>query len=78
MKWVGHEAWVTTPRNVYKILVAKPEGRESLGRRGRKWKNSIKLDIRKIGSDVVDRIHLHQVRECCVAFVSTAMNLLVP
>jgi hypothetical protein len=36
-------------RNVYKILVGKPEEKRSLGRRRHRCVNGIKMDISEIG-----------------------------
>jgi hypothetical protein len=36
-------------RNAYKILVGKPEEKRPLGRPRRRWKDTIKMDPRKIG-----------------------------
>jgi hypothetical protein len=36
-------------RNVYRVLVVKPEGKRSLGRPRRRWKDGIKMDLREIG-----------------------------
>jgi hypothetical protein len=36
-------------RNVYRVLVGKPEGRRPLGRPRRRWEDGIKLDLREIG-----------------------------
>jgi hypothetical protein len=36
-------------RNVYRILVRKPEGKTPLGRPRRRWENGIKMDLREIG-----------------------------
>jgi hypothetical protein len=36
-------------RNVYRILVGKPEGRRPLGRPRHRWVDNIKLDVRKTG-----------------------------
>jgi hypothetical protein len=35
-------------RNVYKILVGKPEGMRPLGRAKRRWGDNIRLDLREI------------------------------
>ena len=32
-------------RSVYRVLVAKREGKRSLGRLGRRWENDIKIDF---------------------------------
>jgi hypothetical protein len=36
-------------RNVYRILVGKPEGKRPLERSSRRWEDGIKMDIREIG-----------------------------
>jgi hypothetical protein len=36
-------------RNVYKVLVGKPEGKSPLGRPRRGWENGIRMDIRESG-----------------------------
>jgi hypothetical protein len=41
-------------RKVYKVLVAKPEGKRPLGRPRRRWENGIRMDLREIGlGDVI-------------------------
>jgi hypothetical protein len=65
-------------RNAYSILVGKPEGRRPLGRPRRRWKDSIGLDLRKIGFGDVDWIHLAQDKDRWRALVNTVMNLRVP
>jgi hypothetical protein len=41
-------------RNVYRLLVGKPEGKRLLGRPRRRWINNIKVDLLEIGVSVVD------------------------
>jgi hypothetical protein len=44
-------------RNVYSILMGKPEGKRPLGRHGRRWEDNIKMDLREIrwgGMDWID------------------------
>jgi hypothetical protein len=36
-------------RNVYRLLVGKPEGRRPLRRPRRRWVNEIKIDLSEIG-----------------------------
>jgi hypothetical protein len=36
-------------RNVYRVLVGKPEGKRSLERPRRRWEDGIKMDLREIG-----------------------------
>jgi hypothetical protein len=36
-------------RNVYRLLVGKPEGRRPLGRPRCRWRDNIKMDLLEIG-----------------------------
>jgi hypothetical protein len=36
-------------REVYKVLVRKPEGKRPLGRPRRRWEDGIRMDLREIG-----------------------------
>jgi hypothetical protein len=36
-------------RNVYRLLVGKPEGKRPLGRPRRRWVDNIKMDLLEIG-----------------------------
>jgi hypothetical protein len=45
---------------------------------GYRWEDIIKLNLREIGSEVVDWIHLAQDRDQLRAVVNTVMNLRVP
>jgi hypothetical protein len=65
-------------RNVYTILVGKPEGKTPLGRSRRRWEDNIKMDLKAIGWEGVEWIHLAQDRDKWRALVSTVMNLRVP
>jgi hypothetical protein len=35
-------------RNVYRVLVGKPEGKGPLGRPRRRWEDGIKIDLKEI------------------------------
>jgi hypothetical protein len=65
-------------RNAYRILVRKPEGKRPLGRPRRRWVDNIKMDLGKIGWDVVDSTDVAQGRDNWMALVNTVMNLRVP
>jgi hypothetical protein len=41
-------------RNVYRLLVGKPEGKRPLGRPRRRWIDNTKVDLLEIGLSVVD------------------------
>jgi hypothetical protein len=47
MKWEGHVAHMGEGRGVYRILVARPEGKRPLGRPRRRWEDNIKMDLRR-------------------------------
>jgi hypothetical protein len=42
MRWAGHIARMGEGRNVYRVLVGKPEGKRPLGRPRRRWEDGIK------------------------------------
>jgi hypothetical protein len=65
-------------RNVYRLLVGKPERKRSLGRPRRRWIENIKMDLLEIGLNVVDWIGLAQDRYSWRALVNSVMNLRVP
>jgi hypothetical protein len=58
MRWAGHVARMVEKRNVYRLLVGKPEGKRPLGRPRHRWINNIKMDLLEIGLNVVDWIGL--------------------
>jgi hypothetical protein len=78
MRWAGHVARIREKRNVYRLLVGKPEGKKPLGRPRRSWIGNIKMDLLKIGLSVVDWIGLAQDRYRWRALVNSVMNLRVP
>jgi hypothetical protein len=65
-------------RNVYRLLVGKPEGKRPLGRPRRRWIHNIKMDLLEIGLNVVDWIGLAQDRYSWRALTNSVMNLRVP
>jgi hypothetical protein len=65
-------------RSAYRILMKKPEGKRPLRRPKCGWVDNIKMELREIGWDGMDRIDLTQDREQWRALVNTLMNLRVP
>jgi hypothetical protein len=65
-------------RNVYRLLIGKPEGKIRLGRLRRRWMDTIKIDLGEIGWDGVDCISLAQDRDSWKALVDAVMNIHVP
>jgi hypothetical protein len=48
MRWVGHVERMGEKRDVYSLLVGKPEGKRPPGRRRRRWIDNIKMDLLEI------------------------------
>jgi hypothetical protein len=49
MRWAEHVALMGKGRGVYRILVARPEGKRPLGKPRRRWEDNIKMDLREMG-----------------------------
>jgi len=73
----GHVARMEEGRDVYRVLVGKPEGRRPLGRSRRRWEDNIRMDLREVGCGCVDWMELPQDRDRWRALVSAVMNLRV-
>jgi hypothetical protein len=65
-------------RNTYRILDGKPEVKRQLGRPRRRWEDKFKVEVKEIGSEGVDCIHLAQDRILWRVVLYTVMNFLVP
>jgi hypothetical protein len=77
MRWAGHVARMEEEKNVYKVLMGKPEGKRPLGRPRRRWEDGIGMDLRKIGWGSLEWIQLAQDRDRWRTLVNTVMNLRV-
>jgi hypothetical protein len=77
-RWAGHVARMKEKRNACRILVGKPEGNRPLGRPRRRWAENIKMDLRYIGWDGVDRTDIVHDRDQWRALVNRVLNLPVP
>jgi hypothetical protein len=62
-------------RNVYRLLVEKPEGKRPLGRPRCRWMDGPLLEV---GLNFLDWIGLAQDRDRWRALVNSVMNLRVP
>jgi hypothetical protein len=65
-------------RNIYRLLVGKPEGKRPPEKQKHRWINNIKVDLLEIGLGVLDWIGLAQDRYRWRALVNVVMNLWVP
>jgi hypothetical protein len=63
MRWVGHVALKVKLKNAYKLLVGKTDWKMPLGKPRRRWEDNIRMDLREIGWEIVNRIHLVQDRD---------------
>jgi len=78
MRWAGHVARMGERRGVYRVLVGKSEGKRPLGRPRRRWEDNIKMNLYKVGCEVMDWIELAQDRDRQRAHVNAVMNFRVP
>jgi hypothetical protein len=65
-------------RNVYRLLVGKPEGKRPLGRPRCRWVNNIRMDLGEVGWSDVDWNGLAKERNRWRAVVNSVLNLQVP
>jgi hypothetical protein len=65
-------------RDVYRVLVGKPEGKRPFGRPRCRWMNNIKIDLQEVGFGCIDWIELAQDTDRWQALVNAVMNLRVP
>jgi hypothetical protein len=49
MRWARHVARMEEERNVYRVLMGKPEGKRPLVRPSRRWEDGIRMDLTEIG-----------------------------
>jgi hypothetical protein len=51
-RWAGHVARMGEERNVYRVLMGKPQGKRPLERLRRRWKNGIRMDLGRLDGGV--------------------------
>jgi hypothetical protein len=54
MKWAGHVVRMGDMINAFKVLTGKPERKRPLGIPRRKWKDTIKMDLKELGWEDID------------------------
>jgi hypothetical protein len=62
MRWAGHIVRMWEKKNMYRLLVGKPEGKRPLGRPRCKWVDDIRMDLGEVGRGDVDSIGLAGIR----------------
>jgi hypothetical protein len=65
-------------RNMYKILVGKPEGKKPIRRPRCRWEHNIKINLKTTGLDGMDWIHVAQDGDQWQDLVNMVMNFQVP
>jgi hypothetical protein len=76
-RWTGHVARMWEKRNVYRLLVGKPEGKRPLGRPRRRWVDNIRMGLGEVGWVDVNWIGLAKDRNRWRAVVNSVLNLWV-
>jgi len=75
MRWAGLVARMGEIRNAYNISIGNPVGKRQLRRPRCKWEDNIEADVKKIGYDFVDWIHVARDMARRQACGNTVMNL---
>jgi len=63
MRWAGCVALMWERRDVYRVLVRKPEGKRLLWIPRRRWEDNIKMDLQEVGCRCMDCVQLAQDRD---------------
>jgi hypothetical protein len=63
VRWAGHMASMGEERNVYRVLVGKPEGKRPLERPRHIWKGGIRMNLREIGWGSVEWFQMAHDRD---------------
>jgi hypothetical protein len=58
MRWAGHVARLGKKRNMYRLVVEKPEEKRPLGRPRHRWVDNIRMDLGEVGLGDVDWLGL--------------------
>jgi hypothetical protein len=75
MRWVEHVVHMGERRDIYMLLVGKPEGKRPLGRSMQRGEDNIKMGLQEVGCGGMDWIKLSQDRDRRWALVKVVMNL---
>ena len=78
IRWAGHVARMREGRDVYRVLLGKPEGNRPLGRPRHRGVDNIRMDLQEVGCGYMDWIGLAQDRDRWRTLVSAVMNLRIP
>jgi hypothetical protein len=76
MRWVGYVARMQ--RDMYRVLVGKPEGKRLMGRPRCRWEDNVKMELQEVERGGMDWIQLAQGRDMWREPVKVVINLRVP
>jgi hypothetical protein len=62
-------------RGVYRVLVGKTDGKETVGRPRHRWEDNIKVDLQELECGFMDWIDPAQDRDRRQALVNAVVNL---
>jgi len=48
MRWAGHVTRMGERKDMYRVLVEKPEGKRPLGRSCRRWEDNTKMELQEV------------------------------
>jgi hypothetical protein len=74
IRWAGHVARKGEERNMYKVLMGKPEGNRPLDRPRNRLEDGIRMDLRETDWGSVEWNQLAQNKDRWRAVVNTVMN----
>jgi hypothetical protein len=79
MRWAGHVARMgEEKKNVYRLLVVKPERKRPLERPRRRWVDNIRMNLGEVGWGDVNWIGLAQDSNRWRSVANSVLNLRVP
>jgi ribosome biogenesis protein Nip4 len=78
MRWTGHAACMEVTGKYIQNFSQKPEGRVPCRRSSHRWEDNIRMDLRGMGWEDAEWIHLVQDRDQWWALVNMVMNLWIP
>jgi hypothetical protein len=78
MRWVGHVACMGERRDVYRVLVGKPEVKRSRGRPMHRQEDNSKIYLQEVWWVGMDWIELAENRAWWWALINVVMNHQVP
>jgi hypothetical protein len=78
MRWEEHVGRMEEKRNMYRLLVGKPEGKRPLGKPIYRLVDNMKMDLGETGWGDVDWIGLAPGKDKWRALVNVVMYLWVP